>query len=122
MYNQCMENERQYKHPVGGPCEIYEGKICNDCGECDMCDIDPKKVCDNCGKCLDEIKTDEKGYVKIPIDKIIYDDSMTIDDFYRMAGLDDDDDDCNCGHDHCHDDDCGCHDDHCGCGDDHNKH
>lgn len=74
-------------------CCLDERKICNNCGECDRCDLDPKKICDNCGKCLDELKTDEKGFVKIPIDKIIYDeDSMTVQDFFKMAGLDDDDD------------------------------
>ena len=33
-------------------CILYEGKICNDCGECMRCDLDPNKICDNCGKCL----------------------------------------------------------------------
>lgn len=33
-------------------CILYDGKVCNDCGECNRCDIDPNKICDNCGKCL----------------------------------------------------------------------
>ena len=66
-------------------CCLDERKVCNNCGECDKCDLDPKKICD-------QLNTDEKGFVKIPIDKIIYDeDSMTVQDFFKMAGLDDDD-------------------------------
>lgn len=34
-------------------CVLYEGKTCNDCGECLVCDLDPKKTCDNCGKCIE---------------------------------------------------------------------
>lgn len=33
-------------------CVLYDGKVCNDCGECNRCDLDPNKICDNCGKCL----------------------------------------------------------------------
>lgn len=33
-------------------CILYDGKVCNDCGECNRCDLDPNKICDNCGKCL----------------------------------------------------------------------
>ena len=33
-------------------CVLYDGKVCNDCGECNRCDLDPGKICDNCGKCL----------------------------------------------------------------------
>lgn len=33
-------------------CVLYDGKVCNDCGECNRCDLDPDKICDNCGKCL----------------------------------------------------------------------
>lgn len=84
-------------------CILDESKICDDCGECDKCDLDPNKICDNCGKCLKEYKTDEKGYVKIDIDKIISSPD-SLDDFYEMAGLADDEEE----HDHCHccDDDC----------------
>ena len=35
-------------------CILYDGKICNDCGECNRCDLDPNKICDNCGKCIQE--------------------------------------------------------------------
>ncbi len=34
-------------------CILYDGKFCDNCGECNMCDLDPKKVCDSCGACLD---------------------------------------------------------------------
>ena len=40
-------------------CILYEGKICNDCGECMRCDLDPNKICDNCGKCLARPDDDE---------------------------------------------------------------
>lgn len=77
-------------------CCLDDRKICDNCGECDRCDLDPKKICNNCGKCLDQINTDEKGFVKIPIDKIIYDEDMlTVEDFFKMAGLDDDDEEEN---------------------------
>ena len=74
-------------------CELEENKICTNCGACDMCDLDPTKVCDNCGKCLDYLETDEKGYVHVPVDKIITDQSeMSLDDLYSLYGLDDQDD------------------------------
>ncbi len=41
-------------------CILYDNKICDNCGECNMCDLDPKKVCDSCGVCLemdDDYKT-----------------------------------------------------------------
>jgi len=73
-------------------CVLEEGQICTNCGACDMCDLDPNKVCDNCGKCLDTLETDEKGYVHVPVDKIIMDDDeTTLEEFYQMYGLDDDD-------------------------------
>ena len=34
-------------------CILYDNKMCDNCGECNMCDLDPKKVCDSCGVCLD---------------------------------------------------------------------
>ncbi len=34
-------------------CILYDNKICDNCGECNMCDLDPKKVCDSCGACLE---------------------------------------------------------------------
>lgn len=33
-------------------CLLYDGKICDGCGECDRCDLDPNKICDNCMKCM----------------------------------------------------------------------
>lgn len=40
-------------------CILYEGKYCDNCGECNICDLDPKKLCDNCGKCLEENAKEE---------------------------------------------------------------
>jgi len=74
-------------------CVMEDNVICSNCGACDMCDLDPTKVCDNCGKCLDILATDEKGYVSVPIDKIITSsDDLSIEDIYSMYGLDDEDD------------------------------
>lgn len=72
-------------------CVMEDDTVCTNCGACDMCDLDPNKVCDNCGKCLDILETDEKGYVHVPVDKIITEsDDMSVEDFYAMYGLDDD--------------------------------
>ena len=78
-----------------GMCVLDETKTCNDCGECDRCDIDPTKICDNCGKCLDSYNTNSKGFVEIPIDKIIMDENTdaTLEAFYKQMGLDSEDDD-----------------------------
>ena len=32
-------------------CILYDNRMCDNCGECNMCDLDPKKVCIACGKC-----------------------------------------------------------------------
>lgn len=77
-----------------GMCVLDESLPCTNCGECDLCDLDPTKICDNCGKCLDQYNTDEKGYVKIPIDKIdLTGAEVSLEDFYKSMGLDDDDND-----------------------------
>jgi hypothetical protein len=34
-------------------CVLKEGKVCTNCGECDICDLDPNKICDNCCKCIE---------------------------------------------------------------------
>lgn len=78
---------------------------CSHCGGCLMCDLDPNKICDNCGKCLDTINTDEKGYAQIMIDKVEAP-KPTLEDFYRMAGVEDAEPDDDC----CEDEDCDCHD------------
>ena len=82
---------------------------CSHCGSCLMCDIDPNKICDNCGKCLDSINTDEKGYAQIMIDKVEAP-QPTLNDFYKMAGVDDlpeeSEEEC------CEDEDCDCHEHH----------
>lgn len=77
-----------------GMCVLDESKSCTECGQCDMCDLDPNKVCDNCGACLNQYNTDEKGYVKIKIDKIDTSGANpTLEDFYKELGLKDDDED-----------------------------
>ena len=48
-------------------CVLEDGKICNECGECDYCDLNPFKKCDNCGRCLET--GDE--YRKIKIDGVV---------------------------------------------------
>ena len=75
-------------------CVLDEVSPCDHCGECFLCDIDPDKICDNCGKCIDQIKTDDKGYAQIKIDKIDAS-GAELDEFYRAAGVDDVDDDDN---------------------------
>ncbi len=75
-------------------CVLEDGVRCNNCGACNMCDLDPNKVCDNCGKCLDELTTDEKGYVHVPIDKIILNnDDAELDALLAAYGLSDDEED-----------------------------
>lgn len=76
-----------------GMCVLDETQKCDNCGECDICDLDENKICDNCGKCLDQYNTNEKGFVEIPIDKIDMSGAdVSLDDFYSMMGLDDEDD------------------------------
>lgn len=53
------------------------------------CDLDPNKICDNCMKCLDTYNTDKEGYVQIKVDKIDTS-KLSLEDFYNMYGLDDD--------------------------------
>ncbi len=81
---------------LGEPCVLDETVSCTHCGECLLCDLDNTKFCNNCGKCLDQFNTDEKGYVSIKIDKIIKDENAaepTLEELYKMYGLDDDDED-----------------------------
>lgn len=47
-------------------CVLYDNKICNNCGECNICDINPSKICDNCGKCIEGF-----DYSGIQIDDLI---------------------------------------------------
>ena len=48
-------------------CELVDGKLCDDCGECRKCDLDPEKICDNCMKCVNT----GADYSAIEIDEII---------------------------------------------------
>ena len=47
-------------------CVLQDGKICDECGQCNMCDLDPNKICDNCMKCLKS----EADYAAIEIDEV----------------------------------------------------
>ena len=49
-------------------CVLKEGKLCDDCGRCNMCDLDPEKVCDNCMRCL---RFSDADYLAIEIDDVI---------------------------------------------------
>lgn len=53
------------------PCVLYDDKICDDCGECNVCDLNPNKICDNCMECLKS----GADYNAIEIDEIIDDGS-----------------------------------------------
>jgi len=74
-------------------CTLDPYKKCDYCGECLLCDLDPKKICNNCGKCLDEFNTDEKGFVKVAIDKVeIQDKDAGLEELLKQYGLDGEDD------------------------------
>lgn len=79
-------NKRQKQ--IGSECVIFDGKLCDACGECDMCDIESKKFCDNCGKCLNSFVVDEKGYVKIPV-KFQKNANPNLNELLHSVGLDD---------------------------------
>lgn len=54
-----------------------------------ICDLDPNKICDNCMKCVNTFNTDSKGYVSIGIDGVDETHGITLDDLYKMYGLED---------------------------------
>ena len=54
-----------------------------------ICDLDPSKICDNCMKCITTYNTDSKGYVSIGIDSVDANQNLTLNDLYKMYGLDD---------------------------------
>lgn len=87
----CDCDNKQIQHTYK-MCVLEEDKLCVHCGACDMCDLDPNKVCDNCGKCLDQYATNDKGFVEIPVDKIIMGESEDdeLESLIKLYGLDDD--------------------------------
>ncbi len=90
----CEHNSHTKQAPkLVKMCILEDGVVCTNCGACDMCDLDPEKICDNCGKCLDELNTNEKGFVEVPIDKIIMGESeeAELDQLLALYGLDEDD-------------------------------
>lgn len=91
-----MEEKHQkdtHKHCHTPNCECHHHEE----EECDIedlvCDLDPNKICDNCMKCIDVFNTDEKGYVSIGIDGVDTSSGLTLQDLYKMYGLDEDDSD-----------------------------
>lgn len=90
-HNHCDCDNKSVKHSYK-MCVLEEGKPCVNCGACDMCDLDPTKICDNCGKCLDQLVTNDKGFIEIPVDKIIMGESEEdeLDSLIKLYGLDDD--------------------------------
>ncbi len=84
----CDENNKHSRHHDSCDC-CHDDEFNEDDY---MCDLDPTKICDNCCKCLDTFNTDEKGYVKIGIDKID-NNGLTVEELYEMYGLNDEDDD-----------------------------
>lgn len=90
-----MEEKHQkdtHKHCHTPNCECHHHEE-----ECDIedlvCDLDPNKICDNCMKCIDVFNTDEKGYVSIGIDGVDTSSGLTLQDLYKMYGLDEEDSD-----------------------------
>ena len=87
--------KEQIKRAIGERqnCILDPEDKCTLCGDCLFCDLDPTKLCLNCGKCLDNFNTDEKGFVKVKIDKIIREDGgeVSLNDLYKQYGLDEDD-------------------------------
>jgi len=86
--------KEQIKRAIGNrkQCILDPEDNCILCGDCLMCDLDENKLCINCGKCLDSFNTDEKGFVKVKIDKIIPSEEVSLEDLYKQYGLDGDDD------------------------------
>ena len=86
-------NNNNQKPKLVKMCILEDGVRCTNCGACDMCDLDPNKVCDNCGKCLDTLNTNDKGFVEVPIDKIIMGENadQELNQLLSLYGLDDDD-------------------------------
>lgn len=66
-------------------CILYDGRICNDCGECNRCDLDPDKICDSCGKCISGNPLDEFRSINVVREK---DEAQPFDNDGMMAFLD----------------------------------
>lgn len=61
-------------------CMLYEGKTCDDCGECLVCDLDPQKTCNNCGKCIENPCGDEFRSIVYRVDAIDHAETETDED------------------------------------------
>ena len=95
-----MEEKKTHQHCSSGEehthnhahCGCHKPKPLEDEDIDDLiCDLDPSKICDNCMKCIDTFNTDSKGYVSIGIDKVDSSGGLTLNDLYKMYGLDDED-------------------------------
>lgn len=76
-----MKKDEKQQYKPESNCE-------NEC-ENDFCDLDSHKICDNCGQCLDYIQTND-GFAKIKIDRIEISEEVSLEQLYKMYGLDDD--------------------------------
>ena len=85
--NELRKNKHSHHHCDCGHDHEHEENIENI--DDLICDLDPSKICDNCMKCINTFNTDSKGYVSIGIDSVDANQNLTLNDLYRMYGLDD---------------------------------
>ena len=85
--NELRKNKHSHHHCDCGHDHEHEENIENI--DDLICDLDPSKICDNCMKCINTFNTDSKGYVSIGIDSGDANQNLTLNDLYRMYGLDD---------------------------------
>lgn len=85
--NELNKNKHSHHHCDCGHDHEHEENIENI--DDLICDLDPSKICDNCMKCINTFNTDSKGYVSIGIDSVDANQNLTLNDLYRMYGLDD---------------------------------
>lgn len=91
---ESMENKEKHIHNHGDNCCCgHDHKHNEEIDTIDdlICDLDPSKICDNCMKCITTFNTDSKGYVSIGIDSVDSNQNITLNDLYKMYGLDDED-------------------------------
>ena len=85
------ENEKHTHHHDEDCCCEHDHNLMEETDIDDLiCDLDPSKICDNCMKCINAYNTDSKGYVSIGIDGVDESIGITLNDLYKMYGLDDD--------------------------------
>ena len=84
-----MENKNQHNHEHCNCGHHHHEEVESENIDDFVCDLDDSKICDNCMKCLDILNTDSKGYVSIGIDGVDQASGLTLNDLYKMYGLDD---------------------------------